>query len=144
MKRIVLEFFRRGVTACGLGPVVLAVLYLVLQRQGIVEMLSVREVCLGIISLTVLAFIAGGLNVVYQVEQLPLMAAVSIHGAVLYVSYLLTYLINGWLKWGTAPILAFSAIFVGGYLVIWVIIYAVMKKKTERVNAALREKQKPQ
>ena len=30
MKNIVLEFFRRGFIACGFGPIVLAVLYLVL------------------------------------------------------------------------------------------------------------------
>ena len=34
MKRIVLEFLRRGIMACGLGPLVLAVLYLILQQQG--------------------------------------------------------------------------------------------------------------
>ena len=90
MKNIVREFFRRGIAACGLGPVVLAVLYLILQRNGAVETLSVNEVCVGIFSLSALAFVAGGMNVVYQIEQLPLMAAISIHGVVLYVSYLLT------------------------------------------------------
>ena len=34
MKRIVLDFLRRGFAACGLGPIVLAVLYMILQRQA--------------------------------------------------------------------------------------------------------------
>ena len=50
MKKIVLDFMRRGLVACGLGPIVLAVFYLVLQRQGAVEILTVKQVCLGIFS----------------------------------------------------------------------------------------------
>ena len=40
MKKTVLEFFRRGLIACGFGPMVLAVLYLVLQRRAAVETLT--------------------------------------------------------------------------------------------------------
>ena len=142
MKRNVLEFLRRGVSAAGLGPIVLAVLYLVLQRQGLVEMLSVREVCVGIFSLSALAFVAGGMNVVYQIERLPLMAAILLHGGVLYVSYLATYLLNGWLERGAAPVLVFSAIFVVGYLAIWAVIYSVTRRNTEKLNRMLGEKQR--
>ena len=139
MKHIVKEFCRRGITVCGAGPIVLAVLYLILQRNGAAETLSVGEVCVGIFSLTALAFIAGGMNVVYQIERLPLMAAISIHGGVLYVSYLLTYLVNSWLDWGTAPILVFTGIFVVGYLLIWVIIYSIIKRNTDKINEAVRK-----
>jgi hypothetical protein len=139
MKHIVKEFCRRGITVCGAGPIVLAVLYLILQRNGAAETLSVGEVCVGIFSLTALAFIAGGMNVVYQIERLPLMAAISIHGGVLYVSYLLTYLVNNWLDWGTAPILVFTGIFVVGYLLIWVIIYSIIKRNTDKINEAVRK-----
>lgn len=142
MKKIVLDFMRRGLVACGLGPIVLAVFYLVLQRQGAVEILTVNQVCLGIFSLSALAFIAGGMNVIYQIEQLPLMVAILIHGSVLYLSYLGTYLLNDWLEWGVTPILVFSGIFVIGYLVIWAIIYSIIKRNTERLNAVLKEKQK--
>ena len=96
---------------------------------------------MGIFTLTALAFIAGGMNVLYQIERLPLMAAVTIHGCVLYVSYMATYLLNGWLEWGTMPVLVFSGIFVVGYLAIWAVIYAVIKRNTERLNAVLKQKQ---
>ena len=141
MKRIILEFSRRGLIAAGLGPIVLAVLYLFLQQQGAVEFLTVNEVCLGIFSLSTLAFIAGGMNVIYQIERLPLMVAILIHGCVLYISYLGTYLLNDWLEWGVTPILVFSGIFVFGYLAIWAIIYSIIKKKTERLNEQLKQKQ---
>jgi len=142
MKKNVLEFFRRGLVACGLGPIVLAVLYLILQQSAAVETLTVNQVCIGIFSLTALAFIAGGMNVIYQIERLPLMVAILIHGSVLYISYLGTYLLNDWLKWGVIPILVFTGIFVVGYLAIWAIIYSIIKKSTERLNEKLRQKQK--
>ena len=141
MKKAVLEFIRRGLTACGLGPVVLAVLYLILQHQGAVQTLNVNDVCVGIFSLTALAFVAGGMNVIYQIERLPLMVAILIHGSVLYVAYLGTYLLNDWLEGGIMPILIFSGIFVLGYMAIWVAIYSNIKKNTDKVNAMLRKKQ---
>ncbi len=142
MKKHILEFMRRGVAACGFGPIVLAVLYLILQHQGVVQILTVNQVCLEIFSLSALAFIAGGMNFIYQIEQLPLMVAILIHGCVLYISYLLTYLLNSWLEWGAVPVLAFTGIFVLGYLVIWAIIYSIIKKKTQTLNKMLLEKRK--
>lgn len=142
MKRFVSEFFRRGLTACGFGPIILAVLYLILHYKGTVETLSVNQVCIGIFSITLLAFVAGGMNSVYQIERLPLMIAILIHGAVLYVSYLATYLLNDWLDWGWIPVLVFSGIFVVGYLAIWAVIYSVIRRNTQKLNKMLKEKQK--
>lgn len=141
MKKTVLEFVRRGLVTCGFGPLVLAVLYLILRRQIDLETLTMPQVCTGIFSLTALAFIAGGMNVIYQIERLPLMAAILIHGVVLYICYLGTYLINDWLERGTIPILVFTGIFVVGYLVIWAVIYSIMKHKTAQINKILEEKQ---
>lgn len=141
MKKVALEFLRRGVMSCGVGPIILAVLYLILHHNGVVENVSVKELCVGIFSLSALAFIAGGINALYQLERLPLMAAILIHGSVLYVSYLMTYLVNGWLEWGRVPVLVFTGIFVVGYLVIWAVIYFVIKRKTKNLNKMLKEKQ---
>lgn len=141
MKKYIFEFFRRGFVAFGFSPLVLAVFYLALQHQGAVETLTVNQVCLGIFSLSALAFIAGGMNVIYQIERLPLMVAILIHGSVLYISYLLTYLLNGWLARGVTPILVFTVIFVLGYLGVWAVIFSVTKRRTERVNEILKQKQ---
>lgn len=141
MKKVALGFLRRGVMSCGVGPIILAVLYLILHHNGVVENVSVKELCVGIFSLSALAFIAGGINALYQLERLPLMAAILIHGSVLYVSYLVTYLVNGWLEWGRLPVLVFTGIFVVGYLVIWAVIYFVIKRKTKNLNEMLKEKQ---
>lgn len=139
MKKYVLEFVRRGLAACGFGPIVLAILYLILQEENLINHLTVNEVSLGIFSLSALAFIAGGMNVIYQIERLPLMVAILIHGVVLYVCYLGTYLLNDWLEWGMTPILVFSGIFISVYLAIWAIIYSVTKMRTDRINKILKK-----
>lgn len=141
MKKYVLVFIRRGFSACGLGPIVLAIFYLILQNQADIKTLTVNEVCIGILSLSALAFIAGGMNFIYQIERLPLMAAIAIHGSVLYISYLATYLLNNWLEREIIPILVFSGIFVLGYLVIWAIIYSIIKRNTDKLNDILKQKQ---
>ena len=139
MKSYIKGFIRRGLAACGLGPLVLAVLYLILHRQGVIDILTVEQVCLGIFSLTGLAFVAGGLNVIYRIERLPLMAAISVHGGVLYAAYLLTYLLNGWLEQGILPILVFTGIFLIGYLTIWAVIYAIVRRNTDQLNRMIQK-----
>ncbi|MBO5357097.1 MAG: DUF3021 domain-containing protein [Clostridia bacterium] len=141
MKKFVLEFLRRGFIAAGIGPIVLAIVYLILQQSADVSTLTVHEVCIGIFSLTTLAFIAGGTNAIYQVERLPLMIAILIHGSILYIGYLGTYLLNNWLDFGIIPIIVFTAIFVVGYIVIWAIIYSIIKRNTAKLNEMLKKKQ---
>ena len=129
MKKFVLDFVRRGLIATGLGPIVLAIVYLILKQSAAIDTLTVNQVCIGIFSLSALAFIAGGMNAIYQIERLPLMVAILIHGGILYISYLVTYLLNDWLDFGVMPIVVFTAIFVVGYIVIW----AISQKSLSRV-----------
>ena len=143
MRKYIQDFIRRGLVSAGFGPLVLAIIYLILHRRGIVQTLTPPEVCMGIISLSALAFIAGGMNALYQIERLPLMAAITIHGGVLYLSYLATYLLNGWLDRGITPILVFTVIFLLGYVIIWAVICAIIRHRTNRLNEILKQKQHP-
>ena len=141
MKKFVLEFLRRGFIATGLGPIVLAIVYLILKQSAAIDTLTVNQVCIGIFSLSALAFIAGGMNAIYQVERMPLMTAILIHGGTLYIGYLGTYLLNDWLDYGVIPIIVFTAIFVVGYIVIWAIIYSIIRRNTAKLNEMLKKKQ---
>ncbi len=141
MKKFVLEFVRRGFIATGLGPIVLAIVYLILKQSAAIDTLTVNQVCIGIFSLSALAFIAGGMNAIYQVERMPLMTAILIHGGTLYIGYLVTYLLNDWLDFGVIPIMVFTAIFVVGYIVIWAIIYSIIRRNTAKLNEMLKKKQ---
>ena len=141
MKKFVLEFVRRGFIATGLGPIVLAIVYLILKQSAAIDTLTVNQVCIGIFSLSALAFIAGGMNAIYKVERMPLMTAILIHGGTLYIGYLGTYLLNDWLDFGVIPIIVFTAIFVVGYIVIWAIIYSIIRRNTAKLNEMLKKKQ---
>ena len=141
MRRFVVDFLRRGIIACGFGPIALAIIYLLLQQSATIDTLTVNQVCIGIFSLSALAFIAGGMNAIYQIERMPLMTAILIHGGALYIGYLGTYLLNDWLDMGVIPIVVFSAIFVVGYIVIWAIIYSIIKRYTAKLNEVLKKKQ---
>ena len=141
MKRIILDFLHRGLITCGVGPMVVAVIFLSLQKNIGLETITINEYAISIFSSAILAFIAGGMNVIYQIERLPLMTAILIQGIVLYVTYLVVYLINNWIVWGVTPILIFTVIFVTGYLFIWLIIYIVNKSRTRKLNEMLKRKQ---
>lgn len=138
MKNFWKEFLLRGLICASGGPIVLAMIYGILGAAGAVEAFSPREVCMGILTITLLAFTAAGMTAIYQMEQLPLPTMILLHGGALYIAYILTYLLNGWLQQQLLPILVFTGIFVAGYAVIWLIIYAVTKIKTEDLNKKLK------
>ena len=62
-----------------------------------------------------------------------------LHGGALYMAYILTYLVNGWLTNQLKPILVFTGIFVVGYAVVWFIIYCIERSKAKQINEKLKE-----
>ena len=138
MKLFWKEFLLRGLLCAAGGPMVLAIIYGILGATGTVESFSPREVCTGIFTITLLAFVVAGMTAIYQMEQLPLPTMILLHGGALYIVYILTYLINGWLLNQLKPILIFTAIFLAGYALIWLIIYCIEKAKAEKINKILQ------
>lgn len=138
MKKYAVEFLKRGLMVAAGGPVVLAIVYGILGRVGVIAQLMPGEVCTGILSITLMAFIAAGITVVYTIEQLPLISAILIHAGVLYLDYLLMYLLNSWIPRNLTGIGIFTIIFVAGYAVIWLCVYLGIKSKTDRINQNLR------
>ena len=137
MKKFLSDFFLRGLVAAAFGPPVLAIIYWILGVTGAVESSPPNEVALGILTIELLALMVGGMTTIYQQEQLPLASAILIHGGVLYVTYIVIYLINGWLQRQLMPILVFSVIFVTGYALIWLFIYLFNKHRTKKINQNL-------
>lgn len=137
MKKYVTEFLKRGLMAAAGGPVVLAIVYGMLGNAGVIESLSPAEVTTGILSVTLMAFIAAGITVVYTAESLPLISAILIHAGILYLDYLLMYLLNSWIPRDFTGIGVFTAIFAAGFAVIWLVIYVCIKAKTDSINKKL-------
>lgn len=138
MKKFFKEFLFRGLICAAGGPLVLAIIYGILGATGAVDAFSPGEVSTGILTITLLAFIVAGMTAVYQIEQLPLSMMILLHGGALYITYILTYLLNGWLQRQLTPILVFTGIFIAGYGLIWFIIYCVEKAKAEKLNKLLK------
>ena len=136
MKKYLLEFVKRGLMAAGGGPAGLAIIYGTLGTTGVVVSLTPYEVCLGILSVTLMAFIIGGIGVIYTVESLPLPMAILIHAGVLYLDYLLIYLLNDWLP--KYAIGGFTAIFAVGYAFVWLVIYLCIRAKTKKLNEKMK------
>lgn len=128
------EFLKRGLISAWGGPVVLAIIFLCIGTGE----LTLAAAAKGILSVTVLAFIAGGMTAIYTFERLPLFPALLLHGIVLYGTYLAVYLLNGWLKTDVRPIAVFTAIFILGYALIWAIIYFTSVKKVKKLNKAIK------
>ena len=141
MKKYVLEFVKRGLMAAAGGPVILAMIYGVLDATNAVDALAPGEACLGILSITVMAFIAAGITMIYMVESLPLPMAILIHGGVLYLDYLLVYLLNSWLPGNAIGI--FTAIFFASFAAIWLVIYLCIRAKTKKLNEKMKAQQRP-
>lgn len=138
MKNFWKVFLLRGLICASGGPIVLAVIYGILGATGAVETLSPNEVCTGILSITLLAFTAAGMTAIYQAEQLPLPIMILLHGGVLYIVYILTYLMNGWLQNSLIPVMIFTGIFAISYAIIWIVIYFIEKAKAEKLNKLLK------
>ena len=139
MKGIVREFLKRGMLFAWGGPAVVAFVWLCLNQSGELTALSVGEAVLGVYSSTVLAFVAAGITVVYQMEQLPKPIAGLIHMAVLYADYLVVYLLNGWIK--PQVVAVFSLIFILGFGTIWGAVYLTARRNVSRMNRCVQKSQ---
>ena len=137
-KEYIFEFLKRGLMAAAGGPVVLAIVYGILGYAGVVESLTPQEVATGILTVTLMAFIAAGITMVYQVERLPLISAILLHAGVLYADYLMMYLLNSWIPRDLTAIGIFTAIFVVGYALVWLCIYLCIRSKTDDINKKLQ------
>ena len=137
MKNYGKKFFVRGAMYAWSGPVILAIVWACLQAAGVVHELTVNEVVLGIITMTVMAFIAAGVSIVYQIETLPKAFAGLIQMSVLYIDYLGFYLLNGWIP--VHQIWMFTLIFLVAFALIWFAIYFFTRRKVERMNERIRK-----
>ena len=137
MKKHIKEFLKRGLVGAAGGPIIMAIIYLILGCSNVVDTVSVTKIAVEILTVTLMAFIAAGLTAVYQIERISPFTAALIHGIALYLDYIIFYLINGWLKSNIDAISIFTAAFVGGYAIIWLIIYLITKKEVKKLNSEI-------
>ena len=140
MKKFISNFCLRGLIAMGFGPIVYGTIMLILHLCKVDTTSNGLDIFKGILSTCIMAFIIAGISNIYQVESLSLMSKIMIHALSLYLVYLVFYLLNDWIIKDLKVIGIFSLIFFSGYIVIWIIIYIIERKKIKELNEKLKEK----
>ena len=138
MKKYAKEFFHRGLLFGGFGPIIIAIIYLILQNTVTNFVLSGNEVFSAIISTYLLAFVHAGASVFNQIEEWSIMKSLLCHFGMLYVIYIACYLFNSWIPFDGNVILIFTAVFVVVYFVVWGIVYFSVRGTRRKMNAKLQ------
>ncbi len=138
MKKYAKEFFHRGLLFGGFGPIIIAIIYLILQNTVTNFVLSGNEVFSAIISTYLLAFVHAGASVFNQIEEWSIMKSLLCHFGTLYVIYIACYLLNSWIPFNSNVILIFTAIFVAVYFIVWGIVYFSVRGIRRKMNAKLQ------
>ena len=132
------EFLHRGLIFGGLGPIVIGIVYFILHRTQDNFTLGGDEVFLGIVSVYLLAFVHAGASVFNQLEHWPVAKSTLCHFGILYVAYALCYILNSWIPFEPVVLGIFTAVFVGMYLLVWLIVYISLKLYEKKLNRILK------
>jgi len=137
MNNNVRKFIYRGMLFGGFGPIIVGIVYAILEKT--IEDFSITggEILLGIVSTYLLAFVQAGASVFNQIEEWSVPKALLCHFTMLYAAYVLCYLGNTWIPFKTEVVLIFTAIFVTLYFVIWVSVYLTVREMSKKLNRKL-------
>lgn len=133
MKKFGISFLKRGSLFAWGGPAILCIVWACLKKAGVIETIDVDTAILAVFSTIIVAFVAAGISVVYQMEHLPKGMAALIQMSVLYIDYLIIYLLNGWMPIKAIGI--FTLIFAVCFCVTWAIIYFTTRNAVNKINA---------
>ncbi len=137
MKQYAKTFLHRGLIFGGFGPVILGIIYAILERTVENFALGGTDVLIAIVSVYLLAFLQAGASVFNQIDHWSIPKSMLCHGALLYMAYLGCYLVNRWIPFYPRVLLIFTAVFVAGYLAIWLIVYISVTLTSKRLNEKL-------
>ena len=137
MNKYLKEFLHRGMLFGGFGPIILGIIYAILQKTLSDFSLTGTEVLLGIVSIYLLAFIHAGASVFNGIEHWSLPKSLLCHFATLFAAYSLCYVLNSWIPFEPAVLLIFSIIFIIAYFAIWFTVYFIIKLTAKRINSKL-------
>ena len=137
MMKHVKGFLMRGTFFGGFGPIIYGIVMLILYLCKVDTKLDGLDIFRSIISIYMLAFIVAGVSIIWDIERIGLGFQIGIHCLVIYLCYLITYLMNGWMPSNLITLLIFTLIFAAGYGIIWCMIYIIERRKAEKLNKQL-------
>lgn len=137
MKNAVKTFLHRGLMFGGFGPVILGIIYAILERTVADFTLNGTQVLIAIVSIYLLAFVHAGASVFNQMEEWSVPKSLFWHFTVLSVAYVSCYLVNSWIPFDPNVVLIFTAIFAALYLAVWITVFVTVKLVSRKLNKAL-------
>lgn len=138
MKIYVKDFLHRGLLFGGFGPILLAIVYYILERSVADFSLSAGQLLVGVVSIYLLAFLQAGATVFNQIEEWSVPKAMLCHFSVLYLAYAGCYLINSWIPFDKKVLLIFTAVFVLLFFAIWLIVYLSVRAVSRKLNQKMQ------
>ncbi len=137
MKQYVKSFFHRGVMFGGMGPVIMGIVYTILDASIADFSLGGAEVLIAILSTYVIAFVQAGASVFNQIEHWPVAKSLFCHFGLIYLAYLGSYLVNTWIPFEPMAVVIFTAVFVAVYFAIWLTVFLIVKASEKKLNAKI-------
>ena len=137
MNKYVKSFLHRGLIFGGFGPIVVGIVFAIIDATIDGFHLDGWQILLAVASTYLLAFIQAGASVFNQIEHWSLSKSLICHLSTLYVAYVSCYLVNTWIPFKTEIVLIFTAIFVIFYLAVWLTVYLITKAVSKKLNKAL-------
>lgn len=137
MNKYVKEFLHRGLVFGGFGPIVVSIILLIINAAGEAVTLTAKDYFTSTVSIYLLAFVHAGASVFNQIEHWSLPKSVFFHFSSLYIVYSLCYIINSWIPFEPKVLLIFTAVFVAGYIAVWLTVMVILKITTKKMNRRL-------
>lgn len=138
MNKYLKSFIYRGLVFGGFGPIVIGIVYFILQETQAGFTLGGGEVCMAIVSTYLLAFVHAGASVFTGIEEWGLARSFACHFAVLYAAYSVCYLVNDWIPRSLAGFAVFTGIFAFFYLLVWAAVVISVKAASRDFNKRLK------
>ncbi len=139
MNKYVKEFLMRGMMFSGFGPIIYAIIIMILSYTLPDFSITAMEVFKAVLSTYLLAFVHAGASVFNQIESWSVLKSLLCHLSTLYVAYTICYLANAWLTYSWAVIGIYTAIFIVGYALIWTIVYCCVRVSAKRLNVKIKK-----
>ena len=137
MNKYVKNFLQRGFAFGGFGPVILGIIYAIIEKTTPDFSITGTEICFGIISTYILAFVQAGVTVFNQIEHWSLPKSLFFHFISLFAAYSLCYVANSWIPFEPKVLLIFSLIFIAVYFAVWITVFICTKVLSKKLNKKL-------
>ena len=138
MKNCAVEFVKRGLWFSVFGPIVMGIVFWIIELTGVDLNLSGGQTLIAIVTVSVLAFVQAGSTVFHQIETWSPLKSALLQLLSIYVVYIATYLLNSWIPLRWEVILIFTIVFVVTYFLIWVTVIIVTKSIANKLNSNLK------